>query len=148
MKSQRKICGATKSGVKVFQHSSTSLVTGCTAHPGDFKFCKDHRDLDHPAVISSKLSKENREKLEAVKNSQKNYKEQDFTDNIYIVDEILESKMEGEEELYLIKWEDYSADDATWEPSINIPAFMVNYFKKTGNGKVPAPRVAGSRKKG
>ena len=28
MKAQRKICGAVKSGVRVFEHSNTTLVTG------------------------------------------------------------------------------------------------------------------------
>ena len=132
--------------MKVFEHSKTSLLTGCTAHPGDFKFCKEHRDEQHPAVISSKLARENRERLEAVKDSQRSYKEQDFSDNMYIVEEILDSKFENEVEMFLIKWEDYV--DPTWEPAINIPMFMVNFYKKTGNGKVPTPRVAGSRKKG
>ena len=160
MKSQRKvrsqafnfynilnqICGAVKSGVKVFEHSKTTLVTGCTAHPGDKKFCKEHRNQQHPAVTSSMLTKENRDKLEAVKETNKNYKEQDFSDNVYIVEEIKETKLEDGIELFLIKWEDY--EDETWEPARNIPDFMVSYFKKTGNGRVPAPRVASSRKKG
>ena len=122
------------------------MLTGCTAHPGDFKFCKEHRDEQHPAVISSKLGRENRDRLEAVKDSQRNYKEQDFSDNMYIVEEILDSKFENDVEMFLIKWEDY--EDPTWEPASNIPKFMVSFFKKTGNGKVPTPRVAGSRRKG
>ena len=65
---------------------------------------------------------------------------------MYIVEEILNSKFENDIEMLLIKWEDYT--DPTWEPASNIPDFMVNYFKKTGNGKVPTPRVAGSRRKG
>lgn len=146
MKAQRKICGALKSGVKVFKHSKTTLVTGCTAHPGDQKFCKDHRNEQHPAVTSSKLTQESRNKLEKVKDREKNYKDQDFSDNVYIVEEIKDTKHVNGVEYYLIKWEDYLAE--TWEPASNIPPFMINYFKKTGNGVVPTPRIAGKRKKG
>ena len=146
MKAQRKICGALKSGIKVFEHSKTTLVTGCTAHPGDKKFCKEHRNEEHPAVTSGKLSQESRNRLEKVKDKEKNFKEQDFSDNVYIVEEIKDCKIEKGIEYYLIKWEDYLEE--TWEPASNLPSFMVSYFKKTGNGLVPTPRVAETRKKG
>ena len=80
------ICGAVKSGVKVFEHSQTTLLTGCTTHPGDQKYCSDHKSEQHPAVSSSKLTKENREQLEAVKEKEKHFKEQDFRDNVYIIE--------------------------------------------------------------
>ena len=72
--------------------------------------------------------------------------EQDFSDNVYIVERIKDSKVEDGVEHFLIKWEGY--EDETWEPATNIPQFMLNYYKKTGNGAVPTPRVAGVRKKG
>ena len=75
-----------KSGVRVYEHSKTTLVTGCTTHPGTQKYCSLHKDEQHPAISSSKMSKENREKLEAVKDKDKNYQEQDFTDNVYIIE--------------------------------------------------------------
>jgi len=45
MKAQRKICGALKSGVRVYEHSKTTLVTGCTTHPGDHRYCSAHKDI-------------------------------------------------------------------------------------------------------
>ena len=130
----------------MFEHSKTTLVTGCTSHPGDEKYCKEHKNQHHPAVTSGKLTRENRNKLESVKETHKNYKEQDFSDNIYIVEEIKDSKLEDGVEYFLIRWEGY--DEETWEPCSNIPEFMVSYYKKTGNGAVPTPRVARVRKKG
>ena len=130
----------------MFEHSKTTLVTGCTSHPGDSKYCKAHKDQHHPAVTSSKLTRENRNTLECVKESQKNYKEQDFSDNIYVVEELKDSKLEDGVEHFLIRWEGY--EEETCEQSSNIPEFMANYYKKTGNGKVHTPRVAGVRKKG
>ena len=146
MKATRKICGAVKSGVKVFEHSETTVLTGCTAHPGDSKYCQLHKTEQHPAISSAKLTRENRNLLEKVKETQKNYKEQDFSDNVYVVEEIKDTKVESGVELFLIKWEGYKEN--TWEPASNIPEFMRNYYKKTGNGTIPAPRVAGVRKKG
>ena len=34
------------------------------------------------------------------------------------------------------------------EPARNIPQFMISYYKKTGKGTIPTPRVAGTRKRG
>ena len=149
--------------MKIFEHSKTTLITGCTNHPGDFKYCSEHRNEKHPAVSSNKLSVENRRHLEAAKDKNTHYREQDFTDNVYIVEgiesfqsiivfliitivEILDSKTDDGLEYFKIKWEDY--DDVTWEPESNLPIFMVNYYKKTGNGKIPTPRIASTRKKG
>ena len=65
---------------------------------------------------------------------------------MYIVEEIKDTKHENGIEHFLIKWEDYVEE--TWEPASNLPSFMVNYYKKTGNGLVPTPRVAETRKRG
>ena len=74
--------------MKVYEHSKTTLVTGCTTHPGDNKYCSAHKNENHPAVLSSKLSTENRQQLEARKDKEKIFQEQDFTDNVYIVEGI------------------------------------------------------------
>ena len=34
------------------------------------------------------------------------------------------------------------------EPAGNIPPFILSYYKKTGNGAIPTPKVGGSRKQG
>ena len=61
--------------MRVYQQSRTTLVTGCTTHPGDNKFCSKHKDEQYPAVCASKLSKDNRDRLETRKEKEKNYKE-------------------------------------------------------------------------
>ena len=102
LKAQRKICGAAKSGVKVFEDSNTTLVTGsalvqlcifilqviigCTKHPGDNKYCSSHQNEDTPAVSSSKLQVDIRSKLRSSKEKSKQYQEQDFTDSVYIIE--------------------------------------------------------------
>ena len=90
LKAQRKICGAVKSGVKVFENSNTTLVTGCTKHPGDNKYCKEHRKEETPAVSSSKLGQDNKSRLRSSKQKQQVYMDQDFTDSVYITKELLD----------------------------------------------------------
>ena len=103
MKAQRKICGAVKSGARVFEHSNTTLVTGkyfdnkclkteqcfwigCTTHPGDFKYCSKHKNEDTPAVSSTKLHPDNKAKLRSAKEKSRHYQEQDYTDSVYIIE--------------------------------------------------------------
>ena len=126
LKAQRKICGAVKSGVKVFENSNTTLVTGCTKHPGDNKYCKEHRKEETPAVSSSKLDQDNKSRLRSSKQKQQVYMDQDFTDSVYIIEEILGSRKQKNIVEYHIKWEGYS--ETTWEPSKNIPSCIRNYF--------------------
>ena len=80
MKSQRKICAADKSYVKVFEQSGVSLTTGCTRHPGNEKYCPEHINLNHPSVIGSKMAVENRRILRSEKTKSTHYTDQDFTD--------------------------------------------------------------------
>ena len=95
-----KICGAIKSGVRVYEHSKRILVTACTTHPGDSKYCNLQKSEQHPAVLSSKLAKENREQLQSRKEKEKSYKEHNFTDNVYIMEEIKSSKVENGSEFF------------------------------------------------
>ena len=38
-----------------------------------------------------------------------------------------------------MKWENY--ETPTWEPSGNLPAFITNYYEKTGKSSIPSARV-------
>ena len=42
--------------------------------------------------------------------------------NFYIVESLIDYKIENNEEFYLVKWEDYDLEDCTWEPSDQVPA--------------------------
>ena len=41
--------------------------------------------------------------------------------------------------LYEVKWENY--EKTTWEPSSNIPDFIINYYERTGKNNIPAARI-------
>ena len=62
------------------------FISGCTKHPGDFKYCKAHKDEQTPAVSSSKLHVDSRARLRSSKHQSKHYQEQDFTDSVYIIE--------------------------------------------------------------
>lgn len=51
-------------------------------------------------MLSSKLAKENREQLQSRKEKEKSYKEHNFTDNVYIMEEIKSSKVENGSEFF------------------------------------------------
>lgn len=61
---------------------------GCTKHPGDFKYCKEHKDEETPAVSSTKLHAESRTRLRSSKQKSQQYLEQDFTDSVFVIEGI------------------------------------------------------------
>ena len=61
------------------------FLIGCTKHPGDFKYCKEHKAEETPAVSSSKLNQDNKAMLRSAKQKNQYYGEQDFTDSVYII---------------------------------------------------------------
>ena len=46
--------------------------------------------------------------------------EEDQTQEYYNVESILEKKKVGKKTYYLVKWEGYSKEEATWEPITNL----------------------------
>ena len=117
-----------KLSVKNYLTLKLTLFTGCTKHPGDFKYCKDHKAEETPAVSSSKLNQDNKARLRSAKQKNQFYEEQDFTDSVYIIQgavfppilfslnafyaEILGTRHSGKGIEYHIKWEDYT--ETTW----------------------------------
>ena len=43
------------------------------------------------------------------------------TDDIFVVEKILEEKCVDGTHYYLVKWDGYPEDEATWEPFENVP---------------------------
>lgn len=80
------------------------------------------------------------------KEKSKQYQEQDYTDSVYIIEEILGSRRAGKGKEYHIKWESYQ--ETTWEPEKNIPSSIRNYYDRTGNSRIPVPKVKEARRAG
>ena len=64
MKPHRNVCTARYSGVIIYKHSNTQIVSGCTKKPSPgSQFCPDHKKDTGPVVLSEQLSKETKSKL-------------------------------------------------------------------------------------
>ena len=56
---------------------------------------------------------------------------------------LLNKMVKDDVTFYLVAWENY--DEPTWEPSSNIPSFIINYYEKTGKKTLPPARVSHSK---
>ena len=55
----------------------------------------------------------------------------------------MNKKSNNGETFYEIKWENYEV--STWEPKVNIPDFLITYYERTGNTKIPAARIKNTK---
>ena len=62
---------------------------------------------------------------------------------VYTFSGILNKKFKNGELFYEVKWENYEV--STWEPTVNIPDFLINYYERTGNTKIPAARIKNTK---
>ena len=103
--------------------------------------CPEHCGEETPAVAASKLSKDS---LDLLNEEFASRQGEARKDSIFVVEEIRGCEHRSDGTFYKIKWESYKKE--TWEPSINIPCFIKNYYAKTGNAKIPQPRVKHTKK--
>ena len=156
MKSQRKICAATKSHVKTFVNSNVSLNTSCTRHPGNGKYCSEHVVLNHPSVHGSKIVQENCRILRSEKTKTTHFSEQDFTDRyqpsflvcclFYLFSSVFDVEaIHGfSDGKYLVKWEGY--EQMTYKPPDHLPKWITDLYNDQNNTvfKIPAPKIIGT----
>ena len=120
-----------------------SLI-GCQTLPAPGSiYCKTHQDEASPALLPSNLSKDTLNKLNC--EQQKKTAELE-RDSIFVIEKIIGKKIENDSVKYHIKWENYK--ETTWEPEGNIPLIFRNYYNKTGNEKIPQPRIKHTKKIG
>ncbi|CEF67731.1 Chromo domain/shadow and Chromo domain-like and Chromo domain-containing protein [Strongyloides ratti] len=58
-------------------------------------------------------------------------KKNDFVEDEYVVEAILDTKVVGRKKFYKIKWEGYSSDECTWEPSKNLNQSLIKKYEKS-----------------
>jgi len=102
------------------------------------------KEMTEPTIVEeipeetpskAKKAKESiKEKEKAIKKTvQKTPKE-----DVYIIESLLEKK--GSK--FLVKWENYSKDESTWEPKSSIPAYIVKFYEEDQSRLgTPAPAV-------
>ena len=56
---------------------------------------------------------------------------------------IIEALVQKKGEKYLVKWENYSSDQNTWEPKSSLPKFIVKFYEQDlSRLGMPAPDVS------
>ena len=91
------------------------------------KFCTDHTKEETPCL--DRVSKETKKVLNENRKKSRN---SNFTqsDDFFVVKSVLDKKGADESEMFLIEWLGYDRNEATWEPSENIPDFFKEYYKE------------------
>ena len=149
MKLNRKVCAAKFSVVRKFEHSNKTVLTGCTAMPSpDSPFCSEHVHAETPVLLAEKITKETRQKLLdfKAKNQTSNLKLPQ--DSVFTVETVLNARKNNNHIEYLVKFAGYPDHEACWEPSKNLPSFIVEHFKDTAKlgSPLPTPTIKLTRK--
>ena len=150
LKPHRKLCAAKLAGVRQFQSSGLSVITGCTSIPGPrSKFCQEHQSSESPALLSEQVSKSTRMKLRDHRTTTTESRDAP-QDNIYVIESILGIKTKDNESYFNVKWLNFPETESTWEHESCIPNFIQLYYKdgtKFGN-MLPNPKLKRVKKAG
>ena len=144
MKIHRSVCAAKFSGVRKYSNSKKTVLTGCTASPSpNSPFCSEHSNSESPVLLAEKLSKDTRSYLHDWRvQSQKTHISLP-KDTVFIVQAVLESRKVKKTTEFLVKFAGFPKEASCWEPSKNLPEFILNFYKNEKNlGKaIPGPKI-------
>jgi len=94
---------------------------------------KKKKESNH--MIKTKKEKDKKHIVDRKKKEQNPSKIQEV---IYIIESLI--KKSGSK--YLVKWENYPADQNSWEPSTSIPKFVLKFYEEDlGRLGSPAPNL-------
>ena len=151
MKPTRSLCAAKLNGVKEFRKSGVYAVWGCTKAPQpNSKFCGDHVSISSPAIPSDQVSAATRNDLREYRKNTANFKDAP-QDNIYVVEALLEKRIEKNSTYWKVQWLGFPLDESTWEPEKNIQPWIVNYYcENIGRlvNPLPQPKIKHSKRAG
>lgn len=149
LKPHRMLCAAKLSGVRTFEHAGVTVFTGCTRHPQpDSKYCWEHQAGESPVIPASSVSDRTRQQLRGHR-IDTNYSDAASDDQFYVVETILDVKIEGEHKMYKVKWLGYP--EASWEKEDRMPGFIRKYYTDKADRlgtKLPNPRIKHTKKVG
>ena len=111
-------------------------IIGCPRYPGAKLFCPSHKDHVSPVVHHKQIKADNLAQLNKDKKGQQHDTDMD---GVFLIEEILEKKASR----YHIKWKGYTV--TTWEPASSVPKFIKDFYQRTGQSKLPKPRILDSR---
>lgn len=153
MKSRRAVCNARLLGKRSFSVDGkvVEIVTGCRRTPSrNSLYCSDHTELRKPIVapiISSRDPINTRSRTRSwtrqMNGLQESASERDsdssgeaeLSDDEYYVECILDQRMglDGQELEYLVKWEGWTEENATWEPASHLSSETIAEYCSTVN---------------
>ena len=140
MKLNRKICAAKFSVVRKFEHSNKTVLTGCTAMPSpDSPFCADHVDAETPVLLGEKITKATRMNLLTFKSKNQTSNLKLPKDSVFTVESVHNAREIKQDVEYLVKFAGYPLSEACWEPTRNLPAFIVEFYKDKSKHGSPLP---------
>ena len=84
-------------------------------------FCESQKTMNGNGYLDELVSKKLNSKRKKVKSSHKKNKVSKLKEDVYIIDLLKEKK--GDK--FLVKWENFSSDEDTWEPESSIPEYIV-----------------------
>ena len=148
-KINRPVCSAKFSVLRKYKQSDKKVLTGCTNMPSPgSKFCSYHKDEDSPIVLKEKLTAESRSRLYNFRSKTKQTQLNLPSDDLFIVESILETKIKNKIRCFLVKWASFPQSESTWEPESHIPKFILKYYEDSTNfGKpLPEPRIKHTKK--
>ena len=149
MKINRKVCAAKFSVVRKFEHSNKTVLTGCTAMPSpDSPFCAEHVNAETPVLLGEKITKETRMKLLSFKAKNQTSNLKLPKDSVFTVESVLNARKINNDIEYFVKFAGCPANEACWEPTKNLPTFIVEYYKdKYKHGSpLPLPSIKHTRR--
>ena len=111
-------------------------MVGCPRYPGAKLFCSSHKDHASPVIHHKQIKADSLAQLNKDKKGQQHDSD---LDGVFLIEEILEKKANR----YHIKWKGYSV--TTWEPASSVPQFIQDFYQRTGQSKLPKPRILDSR---
>ena len=143
MKPTRSLCAAKLHGVKEFSMSGMRVVCGCQKCPQPkSKYCGEHDGLETPAMTSDQVSLETRSTLRNHRTATSSFKDSP-QDNIYVIETILDCKIEESKKYWKMKWLGFPQNQSTWEPAENIQPWILSFYNNSKQyGKsLPEPRI-------
>ena len=120
------MCAEKFSVVRKFMFSDKTVLTGCTGmpHPSS-PFCSEDSKSETPVLLAGCISEKTRNALREHRKKGQTSHYKLPNDSVYTVESILNARVLKDTTEFLVKFSGFSEKQACWEPSDNLPSFIV-----------------------
>ena len=128
--------------MRKFLHSDKTVLTGCTAMPSpNSPFCVNHVNAESPVFLAEKITQQTRNTLWNCKAQSQASNSKLPNDSVFTVETVLNARMVKSNLELLVKFSGFSKIQACWEPSKNLPDFIVQYYQDKSKYGCSLPRL-------